>query len=245
MLAHLMDNKLISTAQHGFVSKRSTQTQQMKFLDKLTHMYDNKTQTDVVYLDFSKAFDTVSHTKLLKIVSHLKINENIVSWIQNYLSRRTQTTLVDDTFSDRLPITSGVPQGSVLGPLLFVIYIDDLIRVISEKCQQTTIYAYADDLKLISNDPQDLQYALNLVDSWVGAWQLRLNASKSEHFTIREENPITLKIKNQPIPKVSKVKDLGITISNNLQWKPYIDQVRAKANTLGYSILRTFSTNNC
>ena len=245
MLEHLMKNKLISPSQHGFVSKRSTQTQQLKFLDTLTRMHDDKIQTDIIYLDFSKSFDTVSHSKLLKVLSHVKLNKRIVSWIQNYLSSRTQTTLVDDRFSDMLPITSGVPQGSVLGPLLFVLYIDDLIRLIDINCKDTMVLAYADDIKLVSNNSQDLQLALDLVDSWVSTWQLRLNANKSEHLTIKEKSPIILTINNQPIPKVNNVRDLGIKISSNLEWKPYIDQLRAKANTLGYSILRTFSSNNC
>ena len=245
MLEHLMKNKLISPSQHGFVSKRSTQTQQLKFLDTLIRMHDDKIQTEIIYLDFSKAFDTVSHSKLLKVLSHVKLNKRIVSWIQNYLSSRTQTTLVDDRFSDMLPITSGVPQGSVLGPLLFVLYIDDLIRLIDINCKDTMVLAYADDIKLVSNNSQDLQLALDLVDSWVSTWQLRLNANKSEHLTIKEKSPIILTINNQPIPKVNNVRDLGIKISSNLEWKPYIDQLRAKANTLGYSILRTFSSNNC
>ena len=245
MFSHLTKNKLITSAQHGFVNKRSTQTQQLVFLNKLTRMHDEKLQTDIVYLDFSKAFDTVSHVKLLKVLRHLKINNKVVLWIKDYLSHRTQATLVEDARSSDVSITSGVPQGSVLGPLLFILYIDDLIRNVQEKCKNIEIYGYADDIKLLSNSHYELQLALDIVNNWIDIWQLRLNTTKSEHITIREYQHNPLKVKNQVIPKVTTVRDLGITISNDFSWMPYINKIRSKANSLSNSILRTFSASNC
>ena len=245
IVSHLKTNKLISAAQHGFVSKKSTQTQQLIFLNKLTQLYDEKKQTDIVYLDFSKAFDTVSHGKLLKVLDHLKINNKIVTWIGNYLSHRTQTTLVEDARSDEVAITSGVPQGSVVGPLLFIVYIDVLIRMIEIKCPNVDVYAYADDIKIQSNNCQELQLALDVVNKWVDIWQLRLNTAKSEHITIKESAHHTLIANQETIPKVNTVRDLGITISNDFSWMPYINRIRAKAIILSNSILKTFLVSNC
>lgn len=242
---HMMENQIISEAQHGFMTGRSTQTQQLHFLEKITKMHDEIKQTEIVYLDFSKAFDTVSHKKLLQVLQLYGLDPTITQWIEMYLDHRIQTTIVDNVYSDSVPVTSGVPQGSVLAPLLFIVYTEDLIRSINQACPNTTVYSYADDIKLVSNDPVDLQQALNTVLAWIEKWQLQLNTKKSEHLTIRMKSPITLYIKDEDIPKVNQVRDLGITLSDDLKWSPYINKVRAKANTLSYSILRMFSSNNC
>ena len=182
---------------------------------------------------------------MLHVLDHYKIYPRVTIWIENYLSQRFQTTVVEDSLSNYEPVTSGVPQGSVLAPLLFIIYTEDLLRTITQAATKTVVFAYADDVKLISNDPNDLQLALDTVKSWIDKWQLRLNTSKSEHFTIRMKNQVTLTIKDQPIPVVNNVRDLGITLSNNFKWKPYIAKIRSRANILSHSILRTFSSSNC
>ena len=244
-LTHMIRNNLLSPGQHGFITGRSTQTQQLHFLNTLTEHHEKNQQTEVVYLDYSKAFDTVSHKKLLHILKHLKVNSSIIKWITNYLSNRTQKTLVDNTLSNSIEITSGVPQGSVLGPLLFVAYIDDLIKLITSTCHHTTVYAFADDIKLVSTDADNMQMALNVVSSWIKNWQLNLNAAKSEHLTLRQKNTVDLFINNQPIMNVCTVKDLGVLIASNFSWTGYINQIRAKANALSHNILRIFSTTNC
>ena len=241
----MIQNNFISPSQHGFITGRSTQTQQIHFLNFLTDLFEKGSQTEVVYLDYSKAFDTVSHKKLLHVLDHFKINPAITKWIMNYLSNRTQKTLVDDVFSDSIAITSGVPQGSVLGPLLFVAYIDDLIKVITSKCHNTTVYAFADDIKLVSTDADNLQMALNVVSTWIKDWQLNLNTAKSEHLTLRQKSPISLYVNNEYINKVSSVRDLGVLITNNLSWTPHINKIRGKANALSHNILRLFSSTNC
>ena len=114
MMSHILNNQIISDAQHGFVQMRSTQTQQLNFLNELTCLYDQNTQVEIVYLDFSKAFDKVSHQNLLIALHHYKFNPIIITWLQNYLSDRSQRTVVDMTYSDSTPVPSGVPQGSVV-----------------------------------------------------------------------------------------------------------------------------------
>ena len=175
----------------------------------------------------------------------MKIDFAIINWIKNYLLKRTQTTLVDDAISDSVAITSGVPQGSVLGPLLFVAYIDDLIKVITSTCTNIKAYAFADDIKLTSTDPHSVQQALDIVNEWIGDWQLNLNATKSEHLTLRQKAPVTLFINNQPVSNVNSVRDLGVLLTSNLSWTPYVNQIRAKANSLSHNILRIFSSSNC
>ena len=244
ILSHLLSNQLISPAQHGFVYNRSTQTQQLLFLDNLTNMYDKKKQLDIIYLDFSKAFDKVSHIKLLQVLHHKRIHGTYVKWIENYLSDRSQTTLVDTFHSSSIHVSSGVPQGSVLGPLLFITYLDDLIQSIHLSCPHTNVYAYADDIKLLSTDFDDLQRALQIVDTWTGEWQLLLNKNKSEHLAIRNTAPNTFYIGNQEIPKVDSVRDLGITLTQDLTWKLYIEKIRKKSNILTHILLRTFTTSN-
>ena len=244
MMTHLLKNHIISDAQHGFIYGKLTQNQQLQFIDRLTSMYDKKAQVDIVYLDFSKAFDKVSHAKLLHVLHHYKFHNLLISWIANYLTERIQTTFVDSCYSDSSPVTSGVPQGSVLGPLLFVIYLEDLIRNIQMQCRNTTIYAFADDIKLSSNDRIDLQRALDIVSTWMNTWKLQLNTDKSEHLTIRQQQENTFNILHKAIPKTNKVRDLGITISNDLRWTPYIENIRSKANILSHLILRSFSPTN-
>ena len=244
MLSHLLQNNIISAAQHGFIKQRSTQTQQIDFMDKLTSLYDKNIQLEIVYLDFSKAFDRVAHTKLIHILKYYQINPYLIRWIQNYLSGRTQTTLVEEAYSDSIRVSSGVPQGSVLGPLMFIIYLQDLINTINLHCKNTTVYAFADDLKILSTDPNDLQQALDIVSRWTEDWNLLLNRDKSEHLTIRNKVTTNFYIGNQCIPKVKHVRDLGVTISQDLKWSTHIHKIRSKSNILSHIILRTFSPSN-
>ena len=244
IMSHIINNNIVSPAQHGFVPNRSTQTQQIDFLDQLTSSHDKKVQVEVVYLDFSKAFDKVSHPKLMHVLNHIKINHKLTTWIQNYLSGRTQKTLVDSSSSSSILVTSGVPQGSVLGPLLFIIFLQDLINTITLNCHNTTVYAFADDIKLVSTDVNDLQQALDIVSSWTSTWKLLLNADKSEHLTVRQRTTQDVHIGGQTIPKVKTVRDLGVTVSEDMQWNIHIEKIRSKAATLSYLLLRTFSSAN-
>jgi hypothetical protein len=130
----------------------------------------------------------------------------------------------------------------VLGPLLFIIYLQDLINRITINCHNTTVYAFADDIKLVSTDIKDLQQALNIVSNWTATWKLHLNTDKSEHLTVRQKTSKDVCIGGQTIPKVKTARDLGVTISDNMKWNEYIERIRSKATTLSYILLRTFSS---
>ena len=135
-------------------------------MDNLTAHYDLNQQLEIIYLYFSKAFDKVSRCKLLNVLNDIELHPGTISWIRNYLSGRTQITAVATSYSDPISITSGVPQGSVLGPLLFIIYLQDLLNRIHHECKEITIYAFADDVKILSRHPENLQKALHIVGEW-------------------------------------------------------------------------------
>ena len=248
LIHHLMQNKLISDAQHGFLQRRSTLSQQVKLLNTLTKNYDHKSRLDMIYLDFSKAFDRVSHNKLVYILDHLKVNSKVITWITNYLSERSQRTVVDDCFSTSKPVNSGVPQGSVLGPLLFILFVEDLLQKISTSCTSTTVFGFADDIKLLGNNRNELQDALNIIGNWTKDWQQLIQPAKSEHITFNHNHNLSdqfkFNINGNNITKVHTVKDLGILISDNLKWTPYLNQIKSKASRLCCLILRSFKTNN-
>ena len=241
---HLLKNNLINKEQHGFITKRSTLSQQLNLLDKITDNFDHNLQTELLYLDFSKAFDRVSHQKLLYILPHYKINPIIINWLQDYLTCRQQKTVIDGHSSNTCYITSGVPQGSVLGPLLFVIYVNQLITELKNKCSNIHIFGFADDVKLLSSDPNSLQDALDIVSNWTYNWQLPIQPLKSEHITFRRGQSQTPKfqINNNYFITVDTVKDLGLYITDTLKWTQNITNISSKANYLTYNILKTFNT---
>ena len=144
--------------------------------------YSSHKQTDIVYLDFCKAFDSIPHTELLYKINQLGISGNVLEWFQSYLSCRRQSVLIDGIHSSMLPVTSGVPQGSILGPLLFVIFINDLPNSI----HSSRPLLFADDTKCIiticsPNDSVLLQNDLNLLADW-SSLSFKPNASFSESF---------------------------------------------------------------
>ena len=140
---HLSANNLITSSQHGFRSGRSTQTQVLECLNDWTQALDVDKSVDVIYLDISKAFDTVSHTKLCHKLRKYGFHGPVLKWIEDFLSERSQFVQVNNSRSDNARVKSGVPQGSVLGPVLFLIFINDIIDAVKYSC----IKIFADDTK--------------------------------------------------------------------------------------------------
>ena len=189
----------------------------------------------LIFLDFTKAFDKVDHSCLIRKLDHYGIRGNILSWLENFLTQRTQRVIIYGHHSSTTNVTSGVPQGSVLAPLLFLCFINDLPEGIKSK-----IKLYADDVLLYStistpDDCHQLQADLNTLEQWAKKWNMIFNPSKCEFLRVTiKANPIPMSyyIQNEKIKEVPHAKYLGVTIDQHLTWNEHIRQITAKANNV-------------
>jgi len=177
---YLNKNHFLNNAQHGFLSKHSVTTNLLSSLHDWTQAYDSKKCTNVVFVDFAKAFDAVSHPKILFKLSTLGINSSLFLSMKSFLSNRKQRVRIGNSLSDYAPVTSGVPQGSVLGPLLFLVFIDDLIDALSPHAISK---AFADDIKIYKSldsfvNCSAVQHSLQILSDWFCGWQMNLAANK-------------------------------------------------------------------
>ena len=173
---------LYSPCQHGFRKNRSCTSQLLEVVEDFTNYLDKNETFDVIYLDFKKAFDSVPHKRLLNKLESYGITGKIHTWIESFLTNRTQKVIVGEGESKSSPVISGIPQGSILGPILFTIYINDLPDCISGPCK-----IFADDTKLYnySNNSHHLQEDLERVEEWSHKWQLHFNITSSKHQSSR------------------------------------------------------------
>ena len=171
----LQSNDILSDAQHGFRKSRSCETQLITLINDLAKSLNDASQSDAALLDFSKAFDKVNHRKLCLKLEHYGVRGNLQIWFRNYLSNRSQKVMVEGKTSDYIPVTSGVPQGTVLGPLLFLLYINDLPSSV-----QCKIGLFADDSIVYNKitslvDCKDLQSDLDALTLWSKEWDMEFN----------------------------------------------------------------------
>jgi hypothetical protein len=169
---------LLVPSQHGFVPNKACVTNLLETLDIIKDSIRNGHSVDLVLLDFSNAFDKVSHAKLIQKLEAYGINAILVKWIKSFLTVRKQRVLIGDNSSEWEDVTSSVPQGSVLGPLLFTIFINDLPDKIKNECR-----LYADDSKLIGviekeEDAMYIQKDIDSMQSWAKTWQMSFNYDK-------------------------------------------------------------------
>lgn len=232
LVTHFEANNFISEQQHGFRRGFSTATQLLHTVNEFAKVLDKGGQVDVIFLDFAKAFDRVPHQKLLIKLKSLLANERLVRWLDSYLSNRHQFVEVGGVTSPTIPVISGVPQGSVLGPLLFLIYINDLIVDDSVQCR-----FYADDCVLFSEvdsrcNQVKLSNCLNSITQWCTNWQMSLNNSKCVYMCVtRKKKPLDFSytINNHPLETVDEYKYLGVIITSKLTWNSHVAWIVQKA----------------
>ena len=242
MFEFIIENDLLSPHQHGFCQGRSCMTNLLEALEDITRLVDEGIPVDELFLDFRKAFDKVSHSKLLYKLHHMGVDGNLLNWIESFLSGRTQRVKVNAGLSSWAKVTSGVPQGSVLGPLLFLVFINDLPALLKTNCK-----LFADDSKLYSavssfEEHNILQEDLNRCQEWAEQWGMEFHPKKCKVLHYGKKNPrYNYQLGGQPISHYEEEKDLGIIITEDLHWDAHIAMCIKKANTMIGMVKRTFT----
>lgn len=245
MYDHLIRNNLLSKEQYGFRPGFSTELQLLACFEHWTREADNSSsQVNVVYLDFAKAFDSVSHEKLLLKLQRYGFESKILAFIRNFMTDRSQTVQIGKARSQSLPVLSGVPQGSVLGPLLFIIYINDIVDVL----KFSSVKIYADDCKLFLScrcleDCRKLQEDLKSLEVWAQEWQLNLSFSKCKTITLgRKHVDFEYELGGNKLEEVKMIRDLGITVSASLKPSAHCERISNIASFKSALIFRSFVT---
>ena len=242
---HLDKHNVLCPHQHGFRKNRSCETQLIGLIDDLSKGLDNNNQIDAILLDFSKAFDKVHHTSLLKKLKFFGISGPVHQWIQDFLIGREQTVIINGSKSSSITVNSGVPQGTVLGPLLFLIYINDLPNCINTG---TKVRLFADDCIIYrtiktEKDSEMLQKDLEELQKWESNWSMSFHPEKCQLLRVSKKKKQIITnyfIHGKNLSQTNNAKYLGVIINDKLSWNPHIDEVVKKSNkTLGF-IKRNF-----
>ena len=245
IVEHMTSNNLFSDYQHGFIKGRSCATNLLAVLDVWTEAIDKNIPVDAIYLDLAKAFDKVSHTKLLLKLWGYGIRGDVFKWIQDFLKGRVQRVTVNGNYSNWNDVTSGVPQGSVLGPVLFVIFINDLPEATYSVAQM-----FADDTKLFNliqnvSDHQRLQHDIDKLVNWANTWKMSFNSSKCKVLHIGRNNPNKVyTMENESgrstLDTTALEKDLGVHVDPQLNFSQHVEKQANTANKILGMIRRNF-----
>ena len=233
---------LIRDSQHGFRKGRSCLSNLLTFLDQVTGLVDNGCSLDIVYLDLAKAFDKVPHQRLLNKLKAYGVHGKLHAWIADWLVGRRQRVCLQGEFSQWMWVLSGVPQGSVLGPVLFLIFIDDL-----EDGIKNMVYKFADDTKVLAQvqsaaERKVLQEDLDKLTEWANKWQMSFNTKKCKVMHVGRVNQgFKYIMEGQTLDTVDSEKDLGIMISSDLKSSNQCILACSKANKMLGMIKRTIS----
>ena len=233
--------QMFNVHQHGFINGRSTCTNLVNFCEMLIDAVDKRNRVDVIYTDFSKAFDLVPTSVLLQKLSSYGVVNSLLNWLKSYLTERQFYVVANGYESIKCNMTSGVPQGSHLSPLLFNIFINDLPNIFLF----STPFMYADDLKIVKtiynpNDIRLLQEDLTSLYNWCNLNGMILNTNKCSHITFTKKKRLTSTkyyIGGSPVNTVETIRDLGIIFDKELTFVPHIDNIIGKASKmLGFVI---------
>ena len=242
IVLHMTQYNLYADSQHGFRNRRSCMSQLLEVMEDFTKMLDEKSPIDVIYLDFKKAFDSVPHERLLAKLKAYGINGQIQNWIRDFLSGRIQKVKIGESKSEIAQVKSGIPQGSILGPVLFTIFINDLPDSVEGLCK-----IFADDTKIYnkSTNNQIIQKDLSSLQDWSDTWQLHFNVGKCKVMYIGRNNPeipYSMSVDGQQITLESctEEKDLGVIFDPMLTFDTHINKMINKANGLLSVIRRSF-----
>ena len=235
LVQHLQEHNLIRNSQHGFTSGRSCLTNLLDFFESVTRELDEGNDVDLVYLDFCKAFDKVPHVRLIKKLEAHGITGKVKEWIISWLRNRRQRVCVEGELSDWVGVSSGVPQGSVLGPVLFLIFINDMDQGLVSKLDK-----FADDSKLCKGlsqqaDVDALVTDLARLENWASLWQMEFNVEKCSVIHLGRNNAQNQYQLGSVVLKSSNTeRDLGVVVDKTMKFSEHINSTVSKANaTLG------------
>ncbi len=232
LYTYLTNCNILNQYQSGFRSNHSTATTLLDVSDYILNNMNDGKVTAAVFLDLKKAFDTVNHEILLSKLYSYGVRGNTLSWFRSYLDKRSQVVNINSTLSDCKGINVGIPQGSILGPLLFIIYVNSLPNSVTSK-----VVMYADDTTLLcsSDDPVSLQSELddNLcrIADWFNTNKLTLNIKKTKfmifgsNHTVQNFDQIHLRYNNVDVEKVDSFKYLGVTFDSKMSWTCHVDHI--------------------
>ena len=238
---HMSANNLFAEEQHGFVPGRSCMTQLLAVIEEWTATLEEGKPLDAAYLDFSKAFDSVPHERLAVKLEAYGIQGDCLRWIRKFLSNRRQRVVVNRCHSEWAPVTSGIPQGSVLGPILFVIYINDLPEAVESPAK-----IFADDTKIYRPVPDEdesrrFQMDITSLCNWSHKWQLPFNATKCKIMHMGNMNQhYTYNMDGNALEPIREEKDLGVTVDADLKFHSHTTRVVNKANRILGMIKKSF-----
>ena len=241
IIKHCDKHKLLNNSQHGFRQLYSTTSNLLELLNDVTQDIDNNNNVDLITIDFSKAFDSISLSKLIHKLYSYGIQGKLLNWNKEFLNNRTFSVLINNINSRIFPVISSVPQGSKTGPLFYILYANDLANIF----KFAKLKMYADDLSIYAavNNYEDylrLQYDLNELYKWAERWCLNINYDKCKAIHFRHANKaFNYKLNDILIKSSNNKKILGVVIDSNLSLKKHIYACVKK----GYGISNLISTN--
>jgi hypothetical protein len=252
LLSYLISNSIITKCQHAFLARHSTATNLLETVNDWSVELNSSNCIDSIYIDFSRAFDSISFSKLLFKLEFYGIKGRLLAWISCFLLNRSQCVVIENTFSSVSDVLSGVPQGSVLGPILFLIFINDIVSCnVNNYC---VFKMFADDLKLytvVSTNLSSnrLQNVLNEIFTWSQAWQLSINISKCAILRVdNSRHPNTMahrySINGQYLNTPKTVSDLGVTVDPKLSFIDHINDISSRATQRVGILFRGFFSRN-